>query len=321
VFAATLNDRQPWDTLDFTITALHQVAMGICHLHHTQPLIVHADLKPENIFIDSKLHCKVGDLGGSVLLYDYASHPKAAVTMLYASPKRMRRIKSLRAARRAGGAPFASQDAWLSLADDTYAFGVTIYDALVRGDENMLFDHLEDADLINGVSSGDLLVEKELPSKSLYDTSFIRRSFPAASELEIKQCGQALLELLHDCTMYDENKRPHFTGVCRRLLAIQEMRLSLSKQAEAAAQHAAMTVVEAPLSPESPAPRRSSRSRSRIGAARRKSVYDVDELSQSPRSPEGLVASEASPSTSSAQKRKQSRKKSIYYEEDEVSEV
>jgi serine/threonine protein kinase len=150
--------------------------MGICHLHHTMPIIVHADVKPENIFVDSTLGCKVGDLGGSVLLQETQTHHKAAISILYASPKRMRRVHAIKYQK--APAHKDTQASWLSLADDAYSFGVTIFDALVRGEQNELFDEFEDRELMEGVKNGTCTIESQLPGKSIDDRKFLRRSFP-----------------------------------------------------------------------------------------------------------------------------------------------
>ncbi|XP_047451233.1 receptor-interacting serine/threonine-protein kinase 3 isoform X2 [Mugil cephalus] len=56
----TLQGPSPWP-LTFRLT--HQVALGINFLHNLSPAILHLDLKPNNVLLDSALNVKLTDFG------------------------------------------------------------------------------------------------------------------------------------------------------------------------------------------------------------------------------------------------------------------
>ncbi|KAK5612861.1 hypothetical protein CRENBAI_005396 [Crenichthys baileyi] len=56
----TLQGRPPWP-LAFRLT--HQIALGINFLHSLSPALLHLDLKPSNVLLDSNLNAKLTDFG------------------------------------------------------------------------------------------------------------------------------------------------------------------------------------------------------------------------------------------------------------------
>uniref|UniRef100_A0A3Q4I9K3 Receptor-interacting serine-threonine kinase 3 n=1 Tax=Neolamprologus brichardi TaxID=32507 RepID=A0A3Q4I9K3_NEOBR len=59
-FHVTLQGPPPWP-LAFRLT--HQVALGINFLHNLSPALLHLDLKPSNVLLDSFLNAKLTDFG------------------------------------------------------------------------------------------------------------------------------------------------------------------------------------------------------------------------------------------------------------------
>lgn len=112
-----------------------------------------------------------------------------------------------------------NRSARLTLADDTWAFGVCIFESVVRADDNTLFDQMSDQILLDVLMTGavDPILEPELPTKSFQDTTFMRKWFPEMAEDVLHKHGHKLLLLMSDCTQYDESQRPNFSAICKQL--------------------------------------------------------------------------------------------------------
>jgi len=206
-------------SLPFLLKALQNVAEGMAHLHHNQPQIVHADLKSENIFVDKVVGCKVGDLGGSVLLDGIDTHHAAPLSLIYASPNRLSAWgKELVKPSFKETSGNQSQGARLQLADDVYAFGIMVFELLTR--QEAWGSVPEDDALVQGVINGTLFLVNELPQR---DASFLTGKFyPAPDPSAMLQCGSALIELMNDCTLYNAKDRPTFKDVIKRVATISE---------------------------------------------------------------------------------------------------
>lgn len=97
---------------------LFDVSSGLAYLHACKPPIIHQDIKPANILIDSNQNYCITDFGISVksgVKSDYYLDNESCGTTIYMSPERFRE----------GYKPRAESDIW--------SFGATIYE-LVTGD-------------------------------------------------------------------------------------------------------------------------------------------------------------------------------------------
>ena len=50
-------------TVDKKVSILHDVSLGLSHLHARKPVLIHRDLSPNNIMLSRNLVAKIGDLG------------------------------------------------------------------------------------------------------------------------------------------------------------------------------------------------------------------------------------------------------------------
>ncbi|XP_054548858.1 receptor-interacting serine/threonine-protein kinase 3 [Talpa occidentalis] len=56
---------RPWALL---CRLLRELVLGMCYLHSQNPVLLHEDLKPSNVLLDSELHAKVADFGLSTFM-------------------------------------------------------------------------------------------------------------------------------------------------------------------------------------------------------------------------------------------------------------
>jgi len=89
------------------------IARGLEHLSFIEPAIVHCDIKAENVLVAQNFTCKIADLGGSRYLRKPETHKGAPMSLLYASPQRC-------------------QCGSLALSDDTYSFGLLMYELFTQ---------------------------------------------------------------------------------------------------------------------------------------------------------------------------------------------
>lgn len=104
-----------WEPQEAIVKLLYDVAKGMTHLHSLN--IVHSDLKPQNILVDSSGKAKVSDFGMSKM----REHSTAAAhsqfrggTLVFIAPEIFR-------------------DAKRSFKSDVYAFGITAWMLLSEG--------------------------------------------------------------------------------------------------------------------------------------------------------------------------------------------
>ncbi|XP_076802666.1 uncharacterized protein LOC143446765 isoform X1 [Clavelina lepadiformis] len=104
----------------------YEVSDAITYIHNLFQItrIAHGDLKPQNILLDSDLHCKVADFGGAALSMHTLSNQGPnddnpdegnQYTLLFAAPERL-----------------TTDSSRVTTAMDVYSFGVIVYIVLVR---------------------------------------------------------------------------------------------------------------------------------------------------------------------------------------------
>ncbi|KAJ8775900.1 hypothetical protein J1605_015963 [Eschrichtius robustus] len=105
---------------------LQELVLGMCYLHSQNPMLLHWDLKPPNVLLDSELHAKLADLGLSTFLegsQSGAGSGESGSTPAYLAPELLADIN------------------WkASMASDVYSFGILMW-AVLAGREAEIVDH------------------------------------------------------------------------------------------------------------------------------------------------------------------------------------
>uniref|UniRef100_A0A8C0D6I1 Receptor-interacting serine/threonine-protein kinase 3 n=1 Tax=Balaenoptera musculus TaxID=9771 RepID=A0A8C0D6I1_BALMU len=155
---------------------LQELVLGMCYLHSQNPMLLHRDLKPPNVLLDSELHAKLADLGLSTFLggsQSGAGSGESGSTPAYLAPELLADIN------------------WkASMASDVYSFGILMW-AVLAGREAEIVDH------------------KSL----LWEAVCERQIRPALTELP--QSGpepglEVLKDLMQHCWSHEPQKRPSF---------------------------------------------------------------------------------------------------------------
>lgn len=186
----------------FIIKSLHNVALGIAHLHYSQPQIIHADLKSENIFVDEYGVCKVGDLGGSVLLDSVNTHYKAPFSLIYASPKRIAAVVE------------KTKKIQLSFYDDVYSYGTMIYEMLTRTEP---WQQISDMELVKAMIAGQADLTTQLPSRNVSQVTWLHGKFEDVPQSVVDTVAPQLLSLMSECGKFKEKERPDFKNLAQRM--------------------------------------------------------------------------------------------------------
>ncbi|XP_060000488.1 receptor-interacting serine/threonine-protein kinase 3 [Lagenorhynchus albirostris] len=97
---------------------LQDLVLGMCYLHSQNPMLLHQDLKPPNVLLDSELHAKLEDLDLSTFLgvsQTGAGSGESGSTPAYLAPELLADIN------------------WkASMASDVYSFGILMWAVLAR---------------------------------------------------------------------------------------------------------------------------------------------------------------------------------------------
>ncbi|GLI63051.1 hypothetical protein VaNZ11_005766 [Volvox africanus] len=174
----------PGLVLERVLSIALDVALGLSYLH---PNIVHQNLKPESVLLDSSLTAKVADYGlGRLLVFGQRPHGLAADTVRarYLAPEGFETYSG-------GGSAVASR-APAAPSADIYSFGVLLWEMLFR---EVPWSGLDAAQI--AVAVGCQQRRLEIPSNS--------------------RCPSDLRKLLLQCWEHDPRKRPSATGLVKRI--------------------------------------------------------------------------------------------------------
>ncbi|XP_012589554.1 PREDICTED: receptor-interacting serine/threonine-protein kinase 3 [Condylura cristata] len=191
---------RPWPLL---CRLLRELVLGMCYLHSQNPVLLHKDLKPSNVLMDSELHAKVADFGLSTFMggsQSEAGSGEAGGTPAYLAPELLADINQR-----------ATQ------ASDVYSFGILMW-AVLAGRE---------ADIVSQTSAVRESVCKRQMTPPLTE---LPRPSPERPGLE------GLTELMQRCWKHEPRDRPTFQD-CR-----PETKKALSLVGEAQVDAAVSTV-------------------------------------------------------------------------------
>jgi len=175
------------------IDCLKDVGIALEHLHMVEPSVVHCDIKSDNVFVDANNKCKIGDLGGSRYTNRTGTHFSAPFSALWASPQRCKQFLG------------TNEDGEIAVvpADDVYAYGVVIYEVLMRQEPFGQFEELED--LIEAVGEQGL--------------TLAGNGKPISMSLDSHT--SQLWDLMAKCTNPEAEIRPTMVQVCEALETIE----------------------------------------------------------------------------------------------------
>lgn len=109
------------------------MAKGLAYLHNHNPIVIHRDLKSQNILLDEKMRTKIGDFGLSKFR-DVGKTMSICGSPLWVAPEVLRGEKY--------GTPC-----------DVYSFSIIVWEALAWGEP---YPDLGSSDIMNGVACGNL---------------------------------------------------------------------------------------------------------------------------------------------------------------------
>ncbi|RLN83504.1 hypothetical protein BBO99_00002077 [Phytophthora kernoviae] len=109
------------------------MAKGLAYLHNHNPIVIHRDLKSQNILLDDRMRTKIGDFGLSKFR-DVGKTMSICGSPLWVAPEVLRGEKY--------GTPC-----------DVYSFSIIVWEALAWGEP---YPDLGSSDIMNGVAGGNL---------------------------------------------------------------------------------------------------------------------------------------------------------------------
>lgn len=109
------------------------MSKGLAYLHNHNPIVIHRDLKSQNILLDDKMRTKIGDFGLSKFR-DVGKTMSICGSPLWVAPEVLRGEKY--------GTPC-----------DVYSFSIIVWEALAWGEP---YPDLGSSDIMNGVACGNL---------------------------------------------------------------------------------------------------------------------------------------------------------------------
>ncbi|XP_017536647.2 receptor-interacting serine/threonine-protein kinase 3 isoform X2 [Manis javanica] len=104
---------RPWP---FLCRLLRELVLGMCYLHSQNPVLLHWDLKPSNVLLDSDLHAKLADFGLSTFQggsQSVVGSGESGGTPAYLAPELLANVNQKG-----------------SMASDVYSFGILMWSVL-----------------------------------------------------------------------------------------------------------------------------------------------------------------------------------------------
>ncbi|CAL4914660.1 unnamed protein product [Urochloa decumbens] len=186
------NDKSPIP-LDMRLSIATECAEALAYMHsHMYTQVIHGDIKPDNILLDSNFHAKLSDFGISRLAdRDKTLHTNNFIGSIgYMDPS------------------FA-QDGLLTSKSDVYSFGVVLFQPITRKkakpivDSVNIFKAFTNA-LASGVRGVRVMFDAEIASK--YNLKIVERVAKIAGE----------------CLIVEREKRPEMIDVVERLRVLRK---------------------------------------------------------------------------------------------------
>ena len=171
------------------------VLKALAYLQLNSPPIVHGDLKTGNVFLDSNFRAKIGDVAGSVNLYNTEGHQEIQITPLFSSPEQNRRVLN-------------NDDTYATLSDDIYSFGAVLFEVLTRYDAYSDMQHPRD--IVQAVALGTRRLIDEVPGCVLQ----------AAQDDTLLM---AFITIIKGCTEFDQGDRPLIGDLLEAYSSLCEM--------------------------------------------------------------------------------------------------
>ncbi|OWZ06860.1 TKL/DRK protein kinase [Phytophthora megakarya] len=123
----------PARQLRLAYSVAFDMAKGLAYLHNHNPIVIHRDLKSQNILLDDRMRTKIGDFGLSKFR-DVGKTMSICGSPLWVAPEVLRGEKY--------GTPC-----------DVYSFSIIVWEALAWGEP---YPELGSSDIMNGVAGGNL---------------------------------------------------------------------------------------------------------------------------------------------------------------------
>ncbi|XP_066244684.1 receptor-interacting serine/threonine-protein kinase 3 isoform X1 [Saccopteryx leptura] len=161
---------RPWP---FICRLLHELVLGMSYLHNQNPVLLHQDLKPSNVLLDSHLHTKLADFGLSTFLGGSPSRAESWEPA-YLAPELL-----------------ADVNRKASMASDVYSFGIIIWTVLTGTEAEIVSQTLLVQEAVCERQNRPPLTELPQPS-------------PETPGLE------GLMELMQHCWSHEPKDRPSF---------------------------------------------------------------------------------------------------------------
>ncbi|KAH3767007.1 serine/threonine protein kinase [Pelomyxa schiedti] len=129
--ADILRDQGRFLSLSNKLSMAKDVAKGLNFLHTFDPIIIHCDIKPANLLVDSKLNCKVADFGMSIFA---EGSKRVSSSVQWAAPEVLNK------------APYTTKS-------DVYSYGISLWEIFTR---ERLYENMNAFTVIHKVTKENL---------------------------------------------------------------------------------------------------------------------------------------------------------------------